>query len=43
VRNGIYRFTWHGLDRKGNWQKIKEGTFEVTGVPDEDAQADTPA
>jgi len=32
VRNGTYRFTWHGLDRKGNWQKIKDGSCEVTGA-----------
>lgn len=39
VRDGTYAFAWDGLDAKGRWQRIKEGTCEVTGSPAGDAEA----
>jgi hypothetical protein len=42
MRNGTYRFIWEGLDNKGIWHRIKQSTYEVTGVPAQETLANHP-
>src|SRR4029077_2353846 len=30
VQDGEYGYSWDGLDSKGNWQNIKDGTHQVS-------------
>jgi hypothetical protein len=42
VRNGIYRYAWDGMDAKGTWHRIAEGTYEVAGAPAPEVGQATP-